>query len=65
MELGYKVAAAMSAILAVATAIPGHAHKLNLLGYNSICSFTPYSTTILLILAMIIIIVGNYRAPKK
>ena len=65
MKLKYKIATAASIILAAATAIPGHAHKLNPLGYNSICSFTPYSTAILIVLAAIILIVGKGRATKK
>lgn len=65
MELKYKIAAAASIILAVATAIPGHAHHANYLGYYSICSFVPGSTVILIVLAVEILVFGKNRAPKK
>ncbi|NTV51910.1 MAG: hypothetical protein HGA76_02685 [Candidatus Firestonebacteria bacterium] len=38
-------------LLAILTALPMHASKPNLLGYYSHCSFTPWSTLILLALA--------------
>jgi hypothetical protein len=38
--------------LAVATVIPSpEAHRISSLGYKSLCSFAPISTTILLVLA--------------
>ncbi|MDP2954051.1 MAG: hypothetical protein Q8O76_12135 [Chloroflexota bacterium] len=51
MRLKYAMPAWLAVIAAVATAITGHAHKANLLGYYSICSFVPASTLICLAVA--------------
>jgi hypothetical protein len=52
-------------ILAGVTLIPSNkAHKLCLLGYKAHCSFTPYSTAILLFLAGIFALV-TWRYNKK
>jgi len=47
--------------LSVITLIPGEASKLNRLGYYSVCSFTPYSTGLLLVFSA----VSLFLALKK
>lgn len=62
MKLRYQLAIAASVVLAVATAIPGHAHKANMLGYYSVCSFVPASTVILLAIAAVLYTLGVKRS---
>lgn len=59
MKLKYAIPAWLAVI---ATAIPGHAHKANLLGYYSICSFVPASTLICLAIAGAILWIGRRRS---
>jgi hypothetical protein len=40
-------------VLSVFTLIPSHASKLNRLGYSSICSYSPISTILLLVLSAV------------
>lgn len=58
MKVRYKVSAIVAGVLAVATVIPGHASKVNLFGYYSICSFASVSTLICLAIAGVIYWVG-------
>ena len=62
MKLRYKASMWITIILAVATAIPGHASKANMLGYYSICSFAPASTLICLAIAGAIYWLGRRRS---
>ena len=62
MKLKYAIPAWLAVIAAVATAIPGHAYKANLLGYYSICSFVPASTLICLAIAGAILWIGRRRS---
>lgn len=61
-KLRYAMPAWLAVIAALATALPGHAHKANLLGYNSVCSFVPVSTVICLAIAIAIYWFGIKRS---
>jgi hypothetical protein len=52
-------------ILAIATLLPtGTASKVNILGYNSLCSFTPVSSVILFAIAVISIFMAKKNAEE-
>lgn len=51
--------------LAVVTLIPFTATKLNDLGYYSLCSFTPWSTLALLVVAGVAWAIRKYLATRS
>ncbi len=56
-----KTLAIIFIILALLTLLPWGVSKPNYLGYYSICSFTPISTIILFLIALVFYIVGSKR----
>jgi hypothetical protein len=65
---GYNILLTLTKIfvlLAVLTLLPIGHHKVCILGYKAHCSFTPFSTGILLLMSMVTCIVRSRRFVKR
>ena len=59
------VLAVLLFLLGLATLLPSHGSKPNMLGYYSVCSFSPVSTIILIVPGAVLLIIAGRKKRKE